>query len=235
MKTNKNITHLHYVGNVPELLKQAREKINNGNRVKISISHDNVKLEDGTTGDAIPSISLLPVYTCPAGVPCCKDCYACRMARYKNAKTAWARNTAIYEDMPNEYFRQLERELFKNRFFRVHVSGDVPDAAYFEKLVGIVRKNPGCNVLIFTKQYDIVNHYVDTVGPIPENMHLIFSNWNSWTCDNPHGFPVTDVIKPGTACPADGKLCGGNCYECARRNGGCWNLQHGKKLYFYLH
>lgn len=195
----------------------------------ISISSGNVKMGD------IQSISILPGVTCRDNAPCRKNCYACRMCRYPNVKKAYTGNTALYMADPDRYFSELSRALMVNRFFRVHVAGDVIDGEYFDRLVKAVAANPHCEALMFTKEYEIVNGFIADGGTIPANFHIIFSNWENWKCENPYNFPVTDVIPAGAACPADGKLCGGNCFECAAVNGGCWNLQRGEKLYFHMH
>ena len=137
----------------------------------------------------IPSVSLLPVITCRKNAPCIKDCYARRMTRYTIVKSAYTRNTELYKNDPDSYFMQLKTALFVNRFFRLHVSGDFPSADYFARCVEAVASVPGCTVLAFTKQYEIVNEYVKNGGKIPTNFKIIYSTWGSWKPVNPYNFP----------------------------------------------
>lgn len=203
---------------------------NTTNDCKISISTDNRKM------GAIQSVSLPPVKTCRAGAPCIKDCYACKMCRiYKNVKESYERNLSILENCPDAFFVQLDAALKVNRFFRIHVSGDFKDAAYFARCAEIVKNNPDCKVLAFTKQYEIVNAWIDENGPLPENFKVIFSGWGDWKCENPYNLPETNVIFKDTIVPDNWKICGGNCFECACRGCGCWELKNGETIAFYKH
>lgn len=204
------------------------------NFVKISISTGNRKM------GAIPSVSLPPVVTCAPGVPCAKKCYACKMCRiYKNVGASYNRNLEIVENNPDLYWSQVNAALTMNRFFRFHVSGDIINDEYMEKMVESARNNSHCEVLVFTKQYDIVNKYVNSNGALPDNLHLIFSLWDAeWnkSVKNPHNFPTTTVIfKDGTPGAKYDKICGGNCFECAMTGGGCWDIKSGECLAFYEH
>jgi hypothetical protein len=191
---------------------------------QISISSGNSKM------GAVPSVSLPPVTTCRPGAPCAKGCYACKLCkRRKNVRNAYARNLDILNSDPESYFRQLDGALKMARYFRVHVSGDVPNADYFARLVAVVAANPHCKVLMFTKQYEIVNEYADH-NEIPANFQILFSNWGEWKCENPHNFPTAEVVFKGQT-PADSwKVCGGNCADCACRGVGCWELKHGETI-----
>lgn len=186
---------------------------------------------------AIPSVSLPPIVTCRADAPCKKECYACRMCRYKNVRNAYAENLEAYNNDCVSYFLQLQAAFIVSRYFRMHVSGDIPDSKYFDMLCKTAARVPTCEILIFTKQHEIVNGYIDANGrdAIPDNLHVIFSNWGAWKCDNPHEFPCTDVISTIDDLPTGGKLCGGNCTECVCRGVGCWELKQGEKLYFIKH
>ncbi|MBR4967863.1 MAG: hypothetical protein IKY19_06510 [Bacteroidaceae bacterium] len=197
---------------------------------KLNISQGNIKM------GAIPSVSLPPIKTCRADAPCKKDCYACRMCRYKNVRNAYENNLELYNSDPDSYFNQLCGAFMMSRYFRMHVSGDIPCRDYFARLIIAARRVPTCEILIFTKQYEIVNTFIDDFGSaIPANLHVIFSNWGPWKTENPHSFPETDVINTIDDLPAGGKLCGGNCTECVCRGVGCWELKQGEKLYFIKH
>ena len=127
-----------------------------------------------------------------------------------------------------------------NRYFRFHVSGDIPNMEYFQNMVSVAANNPHCEILAFTKCYDIVNGYLDQHnGFLPENLHIIFSLWDSeWNVRvrNPYDLPKSAVIfKSGCNSTEYEKICGGNCFECACQGVGCWTLQKGETIAFYEH
>ena len=199
--------------------------------MKVSISTGNRKM------GAIPSVSLPPVITCPANCPCSKKCYALKMCRiYPTVKAAYQNNLDILNENWVEYWRQVRFAVSITRYFRFHVAGDIPNPAYFKEMVITAKHNPHTQILAFTKQYSIVNNYIDIFGDLPENLHLIFSEWgDNWQVPNPHDLPTATVIFKGET-PADNwKVCGGNCTECACRGVGCWELKKGETIAFYEH
>ena len=199
----------------------------------VSISTGNRKM------GAIPSVSLPPVTTCAPGVPCAKKCYACKMCRiYPTVRAAYERNMRILRADPEQYFHQIECYLKSVRFFRWHVSGDIPTAEYFENMVKCAINNPHCEQLAFTKQYDIVNKWIATHGNLPKNLHIIFSLWNeNWNTrvSNPYNLPCSAVIFRGQSADEYSNVCGGNCFECACRGVGCWAMRNGETIAFYEH
>lgn len=124
-----------------------------------------------------------------------------------------------------------------SRFFRFHVSGDIPDDTYFEHMVDIARSNTHCEILCFTKKYDIVNSHINIIGKLPKNLHIIFSGWHDIEMVNPFNLPEAHVrYRDGsTTARKDAKLCGGNCTECAITDDGCWTLSHGEQVIFNEH
>jgi hypothetical protein len=198
----------------------------------VSISHGNSKM------GAIPSVSLPACVTCNPSAPCFKKCYALRLERrYKTVSNAYARNLEILNSDPASYWLQVKAAASMTRFFRYHVSGDIPNATYLDRMVQIAIELPGTTFLAFTKQYNIVNTYIDTFGAdaIPANLKIIFSNWGSWKCDNPYNLPVCEVVLKGSAPAPDWKVCGGNCTECACRGVGCWEVKTGETIAIYEH
>ena len=210
------------------MTKQPDNSNNNCNRV--SISAGNIKM------GAIMSVSLPPCITCPHDAPCFKKCYARRMAaRYRNTREAWARNWTIYQTSPAAYWMQIQAAAIMSKFFRYHVAGDIPDAAYLSGMIDTAHKCGGTMFLCFTKKYDIINNYLDAGGIIPDNLKIIFSGWGAYQPDNPHGLPVSEVIFKGQTAPDNWKICGGNCTTCTCRGIGCWQLQNGETIAFYEH
>lgn len=206
-------------------------------RYNVSISNANSKM------GAVASVSLLPFLTCPA---CCKGtcgpkCYAAKLANLRpSVLRAYAMNTAIWSADPEKYFRQVRAAMMGVRFFRFHVSGDIPTARYFVEMVAACKANPHCEVLCFTKKFGAVSNYVtvnsgNPAAAIPSNLHILFSGWSNLTPDNPYNFPETNVIEKGAEPREDWKVCGGNCFNCACRGVGCWQASAGDTIAFPIH
>lgn len=208
------------------------EKIDAGDVGRVSVSNSNSKM------GAVASVSLLPFLTCPGSCAgtCGAACYAAKIALLRpSVLRAYAKNTALAMRRPELFWIDVERAIMSVRFFRFHVSGDILDAGYFSRLAEISGRNPGTEVLLFTKKYGIVNDYITAGGSLPKNLHVIFSAWEGLEPVNPYALPVSQVVFPGKD-PEDGwKVCGGNCFECACRGVGCWTLQRGETVCFRLH
>ena len=197
---------------------------------RVSISPGNNKM------GAIPSVSLPPVITCPAGCPCAAKCYAAKLCRLRpSVRDAYARNLAILREDPAAYWLQVKAAASVTRFFRFHVSGDIPDYSYFVNMVDMARDLPGTEFLAFTKRYEVVNDFITHDGDIPGNLHVIFSEWPGLDIDNPHNMPAAAVIFKGEEPRENWKVCPGNCSDCAARGVGCWELKKGETIAFYEH
>lgn len=196
---------------------------------RISVSPGNQKM------GFIPSVSLPPVVTCANGCTCAKKCYAAKLCRIrKNVREAYQRNLDILTQDPAAYWLQVKAAAMVTKYFRFHVSGDIVNAEYFANMIKTAEELPGTAFLAFTKQYTIVNQYLNG-AKLPENLKIIFSAWPGMPMENPHNLPVANVIFKGQT-PADNwKICGGNCAECACRGVGCWELRPGEQIAFYEH
>ena len=199
----------------------------------VTISRGNSKM------GAIPSLSLPPFVSCsPAACKLCgKKCYARRIvARRKTVKDAYEKNLYLLKNEPEKFWREVNGALAMATHFRFGVSGDIYNADYFEHIVELTRKNKQCEVLCFTKQFDIVNAYLEH-HRLPKNLHLIFSAWKGLDMPNPHNLPEAHVLfRDGTTTARDGaKFCSGNCTECAITNRNCWSLQKNEQIIFAEH
>lgn len=195
---------------------------------------------------AIPSVSLPAVITCRPDAPCYAKCYAKRLERFrKTVHDSYVENYELLKSDPDTYWREVEAAVMMNRFFRFHVAGDIPDKDYLLHMIAIANRNIHCEILCFTKRYDIVNDamrgFYERTKPIrpilPPNLHLIFSAWKGLEMQNPWRFPEAHVIfKDGTTTAREGaKECGGNCTTCAKTKGGCWSLGYGEQLTIHEH
>ena len=200
--------------------------------MNVKISSGNVKM------GAIPSVSLPAGITCRSDCECSKKCYAKRFERMRpSVRQAYQHNYELLNSDSDTYWREVEASIMMSRFFRFHVSGDIPDATYFEHMVDIARTNTHCEILCFTKKYDIVNSHINIIGKLPKNLHIIFSGWHDIEMVNPYNLPEAHVrYRDGsTTAREDAKLCGGNCTECAITDGGCWTAKHGEQVVFNEH
>lgn len=190
----------------------------------ISISRGNAKM------GAIPSLSLPPITTCSkeACKHCGKKCYALKITklRPKTVGAAYQRNLDILQNDPDKYWREVNAALSINRFFRFGVSGDIYNKEYLVKMCELARKNSHCQILCFTKQFDIVNEYLSE-HRLPKNLHLIFSAWRGMEMKNPYNLPEAHVLyKDGYTTAKDGaKYCSGLCMECAVGGKNCFSLK----------
>lgn len=198
----------------------------------VKISQGNSKL------GAIPSVSLPAGVTCRSDCECSKKCYAKRLERMRpSVRQAYKHNYDLLNSDPNTYWREVEASIMMSRFFRFHVSGDIPDAAYFEHMVDIAYTNTHCEILCFTKKYDIVNSHINIIGKLPKNLHIIFSGWHDIEMVNPYNLPEAHVrYRDGSTTARDDAMrCSGNCTECAITDGGCWTLSERGQVIFNEH
>lgn len=197
---------------------------------QVSISQGNNKM------GAIKSVSLPPIITCKHCESCAKKCYAAKLQRiYKTTRDAWQRNLDILNQDRNAYFIQVKASAMLERYFRFHVSGDILDQDYLDRMVKMARECKHTTFLAFTKNYEDVNAYFETHKQ-PKNLKLIFSlPFDGATIDNPHNLPTASVILKGQTPDENWKICGGNCTECACKGVGCWELKKGETIAFYEH
>lgn len=204
----------------------------------LDISDLHIKLSYGNrkTGSLVPSISLIPIADCGANCKvCAKGCYAIRnVACYAASRKMMAQNSAIaHGDLPR-YFRELDAAVKFVRFFRIHVAGDIISPEYLAGMVDVAQKNTHCKFLCFTKQFRIVNDYLDSHSEgFPENLKIIFSEWRGLNVPNPHNLPTSRPLWKGET--AEGVMCPGSCSECAAFDTGCWSLKMGERVLFEAH
>lgn len=199
----------------------------------------NVKISAGNAKlGSIPSVSLPAGTTCRKDCECFKKCYAQKLERLRPAvRNAYQHNLTLLQKSPDIYWREVEASIMMSRFFRFHVSGDIPDNVYFAHMIEIAERNQHCELLCFTKKYDIVNEHLNFGGKIPKNLHIVYSGWVGLEMDNPYSLPEAHVrYKNGTTtAKPTAKECGGNCTECLLTEGGCWSLQKGEQVVFNEH
>lgn len=197
------------------------------------------------TGAAVPSVSLIPIADCGNCKVCAGGCYDIRNVCYqKTVQVSRAVNSAIYHSNPAAYFDAVRKFVRFARFFRWHVVGDVVDLDYWKNVVSIAVDTPACEFLIFTKEFDLINSWIDAGGVIPSNLHVIFSDWRGIEMNNKYNLPVSspvwfdkagNEIERGPHCTAAAVWCPGSCENCAAVCGGCWGLKKGETVLFHAH
>lgn len=199
----------------------------------------NLKISSGNSKmGTIPSVSLPAGVTCLQDCECGKKCYAKRIERMRpSVRQAYQNNYDLLTRDSDTYWREVEASIMMSRFFRYHVSGDIPDNVYLAHMIEIAERNPHCEMLCFTKKYNLVNDHLDFGGTIPKNLHIIFSCWRGMKMVNPYNLPEAHVrYRDGTTTAyANAKLCSGNCTECAITGAGCWTLVQGEQILFEEH
>ena len=202
----------------------------------VSISTGNTKM------GKVASVSLLPILTCPARCngTCGDKCYAKKLAILRpTVARAYARNTVVAQLAPHAYFKSVRLAMLRSEYFRFHVSGDIPTVKYLRGIVSACLDYPHCQVLLFTKRFEIVNAYIMDHGPLPQNLHCLFSGWTSLFPTeggfNPYHLPETTVYAKDEDIHPEWIPCGGNCLDCAIHEGGCWAAKPGDTIAFKIH
>lgn len=193
----------------------------------VSISQGNSKI------GKVMNVSLAPILTCANCSECLKLCYDIKAnIQYGNVLKARARNTVLALEHEDRYFQTIRYALgkrHKNKYFRWHVGGDIPTYSYFENMVQIAKEYPDFTFWTYTKNYGIVNLYVQKHGrdAIPANLTIMFSEWDGMRIVNPYRFPefsckLKDGNKNHDASYFE-KLykCPGNCDICKAAHRGC--------------
>ena len=216
----KQETIRKYLAAVRMLVEIYTARLMEGKQLKVSITKGNSKVPAW-------NVSTAPILTCANCGGCMWYCYDVRDAlRYGNVLDARARNTAIMRYDRAEYFRQIESIMTprrRNKAFRWHVGGDIPDAAYFAEMIEIARRHPDWLYWTYTKRYNVVNEYLNTHGTdsLPENFRIMMSEWRGMTMQNSFSLPEFRVIFKGEKAPNGVWICPGACAVCLEANRGC--------------
>lgn len=206
-----------------ELIKMYIAMLAAGIALRVAISTGNRKIGN------VLNVSIAPLVTCGNCKECSKYCYDLKAClQYENVRNARARNTAILQFDRDSYFAQVENKIAKRRgnfYFRWHVSGEIPDIDYLNRMIEIARRYPHFTFWTYTKMYGIVNNWCYQHGRenIPANLHIMFSEWRGMPMHNPYNFPVFTVrfISEGEKFLPDIWTCPGNCDKCKQAKRGC--------------
>lgn len=195
----------------------------NGAKIQLSITSGNSKI-----GKTL-NVSTMPGLTCRNCAECIYTCYAMRSAAFhrETCINAWTKNAALLALNRDEYFHQIDVKMNrrkKNKFFRWHVAGDIPDYDYFCRMVANAWNHPDFVIWTYTKDYWFVNKYCRENGgrnSIPSNFNIMFSAWPDCRMNNPYNFPVFNFVPKDAKEYPDLPFCPGNCDICKEKHIGC--------------
>ena len=202
---------------------------------RCSISPGNSK-----TGE-LPSFSLPPFVACLKNLPCYPDCYANNHVYRINKQphACYDDNWYTLHKNPDLIWKTIEATVMLNLAFRWHVSGEIVDMDYLQHMVDIAKRNPHCQMICFTKKYALVNDWMTINGPLPDNLHMIYSAWRGLQMNNPYHMPECHLIyKDGTTTANEDKVsfvCKGGCDQCCREHKHCFALKKDEQILINEH
>lgn len=199
----------------------------------------NVKISNGNSKmGKIPSVSFPSLLTC-IKCDCNKICYAHKLEKLRpSVRQSYLHNWNLYKSDRETYWREIEATIMLSRFFRFHVSGDIPDQDYIHRMIDVANRHQHCEILCFTKKFDMCNKEIsERKGELPNNLHLIYSGWKNLKMKNPYNLPEAHVrYRDGTTTAMEEAIeCDGDCTECAITDSGCWVLEKGEQVVFTQH
>jgi len=202
---------------------------------EVNISHANTKL-----GRKIWTVDMPPIITCCKNCPCAKDCYACKGRQALcNCKGAYLRNLRLYKTHREEFVKYIQGKIQRSKVlqhFRWFSAGDIVDPEFLEFMVDTAKQFPKIRFLAYTKQYAIVNTYLDKHKKLPTNLNIVFSYWDKeWLVPNPYHLPTSYVDfydkSRNPKLPEQAVHCPGGCETCKA----CWNLKPDESTIFHQH
>lgn len=199
----------------------------------------NVKISNGNSKmGKIPSVSFPSLLTC-IKCDCNKICYAHKLEKLRpSVRQSYLHDWNLYKSDRETYWREIEATIMLSRFFRFHVSGDIPDQDYIHRMIDVANRHQHCEILCFTKKFDMCNKEIsERKGELPNNLHLIYSGWKNLKMKNPYNLPEAHVrYRDGTTTAMEEAIeCDGDCTECAITDSGCWVLKKGEQVVFNQH
>ncbi len=177
----------------------------------------------------------LPLSVCTVGSKLAKQpgtiCSACYAGsgnyRFGNVQRALNARLSAFEsaDFVPVMVAKIKKEE-KSGFFRWFDSGDIPDWKGLLKIVQIALALPGIRFWLPTKEYALVQRYIETVGAFPSNLTVRLS---AYLVNGPAPVAlasrlgvVTSTVtsnKAAATCPAPTQ--GNQCRDCRA----CWQSQ----------
>jgi len=197
-------------------------------KFKVSVTSGNSKM------GIMANLSLPPIVTCRANTPCAQGCYGLKgVYLYKNVRQCHINNLEAFKSDSKDFKMQILSQIPIIGMFRWHTVGDIVNDEYLQIMVDIAKKTKGVKFLAFTKQYEMINKYLET-KKLPTNLKVVFSGWKGLEMDNPYNLPTAwmlDHKDVDERIPKDSLPCGGGCATC----GVCFNLRKRQSVFFLKH
>lgn len=194
--------------------------------IPFSLSEGNKKI------GMVCNFSVVPGPSCPADIPCYRQCYAAKMANLKGnpawigIKKAWSMNTAAVLDDPAGIAAALA-DTIGTQLFRWNIGGDFGLPGYWQLACRAAELRPDVHFFAYTKFFDLFK--LDR----PKNFNLILSVWGNYRPALPDSeFPAA-YFKDGNKyqIPDHAFSCPGNCAVCKK----CAYMRPGEAVYFEKH
>ena len=204
----------------------------------MSIIHS-FHFSDGNSklGKHVGNFSVMGKITCPAHVPCRKDCYMNGVRDYrKSVHDAYTENTKLLmiDKKYDEFVDAACYFIWANDFnmFRWNCDGDFFSLEYLKACCDVAKRNPKVKFMAFTKQYAIAEQALE-LGIVPKNFNIVFSAWNEYMPEDVSKVPVAyyDDGEHKDMIDNKGFVCKGDCQHCKK----CWNLKPGKAVILRKH
>ena len=155
---------------------------------------------------------------------------------YPNVKNAWNTNLHVYLTDPDSYFEQINNVL-QNKlavYFRFHVSGDIPNSDYLNRMIKLSIQNPHVKFLCFTKNYKLFQN--KKADKLPNNLSVMVSAWTKYRMPKyikQNGYRIA-WVDDGNETRFNRKnsvYCTGHCDICYE----CWNVNTNHDVILPLH
>ena len=98
--------------------KRVKQMVEFRDQVDVENAHVKFSYDNRKTGALVPSVSLIPVADCGNCSVCARGCYDVRNVCFqKTVQKARANNSAILQNDPGKYWREIEQRVSALRFF----------------------------------------------------------------------------------------------------------------------
>ena len=146
------------------------------------------------------------------------------------------RNFRIWQEDSIRFEKEVAGIAQFAQYFRWHSSGDIVNGEYLQMMVRVAKECGATKFLVFTKQFEIVNAYLNAGNLLPDNLSIVYSAWGDFIPENPHNLPMAYVRFKKEKCqiPEYAMECTGYCGECVSGKS-CWNMNKGEAVVFNEH
>ena len=150
------------------------------------MEHIHISTNISKLGTGIPALNLPAGITCRANAPCRTKCYACKgRFCFNSVKESCMRNFRIWQNNPIRFEKEVSGLARFAQYFRWHSSGDIVNAEYLQMMVRVAEECSTTKFLAFTKQYEIVNAYLNAGNLLLDNLSIVDSERGHFIHEHP--------------------------------------------------